>query len=320
MAKYLSDDERRQVADVDTFVWKLDHPIGTVCWIEANAVVGGHAGDYLPGGYSDPELTRLAKAFSECFGYFSKRLNNQDAVIAMIIECLEETRLPLIEALNILEGLPKSKKVIPSIAEFNEMFSERKELLKRALLESWNLINEHMMESTKTLECLTEAVDGFRKFLPDFPTPEDISDSWQAVFDAPLGVYMHDDLDINRERMTVFREGMQAGEFWPAVNIYCLHFAAQIPSAKLPSAIDYVEGVCGDTHKFFCSTDLPMHWRTAVANASSLSAEAQAFLESWDDPDPAAVIHYTLDATYRDEINANWLAKLDATTKGEADG
>lgn len=311
MAKYLSDDERQLLKDVHVFLKEAADPTYGASWNEANAVGNGHAEDRLHDGYSDDELTRLAKAFPDCFGYFSKRLNKQDAVIAMIIECAQEARLPAIEVLKVLEDLPKRKKLIPSVAEFNEMFTERKELLKRASYESGKVILELRDESKETLKSLADAVDGFREFIPDFPDADDLAKFWKQVTGTHFGIIPYECLGENRRMMTAFREGMQAGEFWPAVPLYCLHLAAQIPAEKLPAAIQHVFDLWEEDTE---TGNLPMHWHSAIANEPSLSTDGEAVMKDWLPPVPAYYLYCTLDPCHRDEINANWEAKLDAAS------
>jgi len=313
MAKYLSPDERKRLEDIDEFSKGATDPTYGTSWNEAKAVEDGHAGDCLSDGYSDAELTRLAKAFPDCFGYFSKRLNKQDAVIAMIIECAQDARLPAIEVLMILEDLPKRKKLIPSVAEFNEMFTERKELLKRASYESGKVILELQNESKETSKSFADAVDGFREFIPDFPDADNLAKSWERVTGARFGVIPHEGLNENRKMMTAYRDGMQAGEYWPAVPLYCLHLYAQIPTEKLPAAMNYVEGLIGEDGDHFASCDLPMHWHSAIAEIPNLSADAEAISDALGRT-IGEIIYHEFEVKHRERVNANWEAKLDAAS------
>lgn len=313
MGKYLSDDERKAVTAVDEFVGQLNCGLSDPSWGYAKPVADGHARDYVPDGYIDDDLARLATAFADCFGYFSRRVNRQDDVIIKIIECAEEVRLPAIEGLKILEDLPKQKKVVPSIAEFNEMFKERKELLQRAASESRNIVRDYRNEADRAFKALEDAVDGIRGFLPDFPDPEHLSEIWEPVFNAPFPVHEYGiAVPEFKKKMEKFRAGLQAGEFWPAVPLYCIYLAMQIPIEKLPAGIEYVEDIIrGEDGDYYASCNLPMHWHSAIAEIPNLPLEPRN-AEFWECEDPRDAIYWWLESCYRDRINANWQAKLDA--------
>ena len=55
-----------------------------------------------------------------------------------------------------------------------------------------------------------------------------------------------------------------------------------------------------------------MHWRSAIAEISNISLDAQS-IDLWEGFDPVEAIHIMLDDCYRDRLNASWQAKLGAT-------
>ncbi len=304
----LTPDERSQILTVDRF---NSGGLFGIDWNHAKAVESGHAGDGLLSGYSAPEKKRLAKAITEYISLYSKRPANANGYGALIIECAQEVRLPLIEVLNIIEGLPKSKKTISSIAEFNEKFAERKERLEYASRERRNIIDTLRKECEETLGCLTEVVDKIRSIIPEFPDPDELNNSWQAIFGVSFGLDPKETLKCNRERMAVYRDGMQDADFWPAVPLYCLHLAGQIPREKRRSAIEFIIELSGDS---FVGCDVIAHWQTTVAKAPDfLDGD---YLDDDDyylgDLDPDYFFSKRLDPEHRDEINANWQAKPDA--------
>ncbi|MBL6947729.1 MAG: hypothetical protein ISR51_03555 [Rhodospirillales bacterium] len=317
MGKYLSDDERQLSTEVDDILeWERSSSFNGDLRL-AMAVENGHVGNWKGYENSVSDLKRIAEATADCLSLFNKLPANPNGFAANIIGSAEEAGLPDIEVLKILEDLPKNNKFIPSIAEFNEMFAERAEHLQRATKMSRRILDEYRKESEKTFICLTDAVDGIRVFLPDFPAPEVLDNSWQQIFHAPFGCTHDGGIDSNggkiegnRQRMTAFRAGMQVGDFWPAVPMYCIHLAAQIPAKKRLAVTNHVDGLCEDG---FQGCDDPSFWHSLVAKASTFPDEEK--LEEILDYEPLSTgfffLWWLLRIEQRDEINANWQAKLD---------
>ncbi len=282
------------------------------------AVEAGHAGNLQGDGYSASDLKRLAEATADYLSLFDKRPANPNGFAALIIECALEARLPAILMLGVLEDLPKRKRLIPSIAEFSEIFTERAECLQRAVKMSRKILDECRKESKKTFKCLTDAVDGIRNFLPDFPDPEVLDHSWQQIFCAPFGS-THDGgmdgnggiIEGNRDRMMAFRAGLQACEFWPAAPMYCAHLAAQIPTNKRLAVTSHVDELCEDG---FQDCDDPSFWHGLIAKASTFPDEDT--LEEILGYEPISInfffLWWMLRTEQRERVNANWQAKLDA--------
>ena len=187
MAKYISDDERQISTEVDDLLSWERYPSYNGDLRGAMAVEDGHAGNLQGDEYSASDLKRLAETTADYLSLFDKHPANPNGFAALIIECALEALLPAIEVLRIFEDLPKRKKLIPSIAEFSEIFTERAECLQRVTKMSRRILDEYRKESEKTFICLSDTVDGIRGFLPDFPAPEVLDHSWQQIFCAPFG-------------------------------------------------------------------------------------------------------------------------------------
>ena len=113
--------------------------------------------------------------------------------------------------------------------------------------------------------------------------------------------------------MTAFRAGLQTCEFWPAVPMYCVHLAAQIPIKKRLAVTAHVDELCEDGIQDCYD---PNSWHGLIGKASTFPDEDT--LEEILGYEPISIdfffLWWLLRTEQRERVNANWQAKLDANT------
>ena len=307
MKNGLTPEERSSIVDVDRFLHF--HGRGMSDQHYAMAVKKSHAGDYVHGGYSDADKKRIAIGITDFLDLYAKRPANPNAYGAQVIECAQDAYLPAIEVLKILEEQLKKSRAVCSVAEFNELFLARKKRLKHAAAEASRVRKAHNILHQKMLECLHENAERYRNFIPDYPNVEALVGAWQPVLDDRIADFWGDLTSCQKITDACCR-GMQAGDAWPAIAFYCVYLAAQIPSNKQSAAALYVYELCEGNQTV---GDVPAHWHAAIAETSGLPVHPHPGEEVDGFPHPSEFFWDAFKLKQRDQTNAMWQVKLDAT-------